>query len=82
MASRVRFRDGRVIIAQRFAASLVVDGMTSAAHHPEQTRRDGYVVRSPRATDTIGHTLRGVFGECVVPDDMKRLLSQLDRVRH
>ena len=54
--------------------------MTLAAHHPEKQRRGDYVVRPPRATDTIGHTLRGIFGDHGVPEDMARLLGQLDRV--
>jgi hypothetical protein len=41
------------------------------------------VVRRPRATDVIGHALRGAFDESHgMPDDMARMLRELDAIPH
>jgi hypothetical protein len=42
----------------------------------------GYVVRSPRSTDALGHALRGVFNDTPLPDELLVLLRRLDRVTH
>lgn len=40
-----------------------------------------HVVTRPRATDAVGHSLRGVFGgDAGLPDDMVRALHALDRM--
>jgi hypothetical protein len=39
------------------------------------------VVRRPRVTDVVGHSLRGAFGDTAnLPNDMIRLLRALDTV--
>lgn len=53
--------------------------MTNAQSMSGPSRGD-YVVQRPRASDAIGHSLRGVFAEMPLPDEMVRLLRQLDRV--
>ncbi|WP_203310775.1 hypothetical protein [Sphingomonas beigongshangi] len=65
---------------QRFARTVVQDGMSIAGHHSEKPRRGDYVVRRPRSTDALGHTLRGAFSDTGVPDDMLDLLGKLDRL--
>lgn len=41
------------------------------------------VVRRPRATDVIGHALRGAFDEThALPDDMMIMLRRLDAMPH
>lgn len=41
------------------------------------------VVRRPRATDVIGHALRGAFDEANgMPEDMARMLRELDAIPH
>lgn len=54
--------------------------MSIAGHHSEKPRRGDYVVRHPRSTDALGHTLRGAFGDTDVPDDMLDLLGKLNRL--
>jgi hypothetical protein len=39
------------------------------------------IVRRPRVTDVIGHSLRGAFEDGLgLPEDMARMLRQLDAV--
>jgi hypothetical protein len=41
------------------------------------------VVRHPRPTDVIGHSLRDAFGQSTrLPQDIDRLLRSLDGVAH
>ncbi len=41
------------------------------------------VVRRPRATDVIGHALRGAFDDVhAIPDDMAIMLRRLDAMPH
>ncbi|WP_198665813.1 MULTISPECIES: hypothetical protein [unclassified Sphingomonas] len=54
--------------------------MAPAAHHSKKSRGNDYVVRSPRSTDALGHSLRGAFGDTGMPDDMLILLGKLDRL--
>ncbi len=56
--------------------------MTNEMHHMGKARYGDYVVRSPRATDAIGHALRGVFGHAPLPDDLSMLLRRIDRLTH
>jgi hypothetical protein len=65
---------------QRIVRPLVQDGMAPAAHHSKKSRGNDYVVRSPRSTDALGHSLRGAFGDTGMPDDMLILLGKLDRL--
>lgn len=37
-----------------------------------------YVVRQPHASDAIGSALRSAYGRDSLPDDMLRLIRQLD----
>jgi len=55
--------------------------------HPQapsigKTYGNGYVVRRPQSTDALGHTLRGVFVDTPMPDDLVRLLHRLNHVAH
>lgn len=46
-------------------------------HAPHDCTQD-YVVRIPRPTDSIGHTLRGAFGDSAgMPEDFNQLLKRL-----
>lgn len=56
--------------------------MTTNPHPADKGRRNDYVVRRPRATDALGHALRGVFDSAPLPDDLSMLLKRLDRVTH
>jgi hypothetical protein len=54
-------------------ASLTIKRETSGQH----------VVGRPRATDGVGHALRGVFGDAhTLPEDMAQLLRRLDCMPH
>ncbi|MCU6455776.1 hypothetical protein LPN01_16980 [Sphingomonas sp. A2-49] len=56
--------------------------MTADTHPATTTRPGGYVVRGPRATDTLGHALRNAFGCTHMPEDIAVLVRRLDRVAH
>ncbi|WP_267414728.1 hypothetical protein [Sphingomonas sp. GC_Shp_4] len=56
--------------------------MTNNAYIEGQPRRGDFVVRQPRRTDVMGHTLRGIFGDLPMPADMLVLLKRLERVSH
>lgn len=57
--------------------------MTYALHMINRDENGRQTVRGPRVTDIIGYALRGAFDEPRgLPDDMVRMLQQIDRVRH
>lgn len=56
--------------------------MNTDPHLATKTHTGDYLVRTPRATDALGHVLRGVFGDTRMPDDWTALLHRLDRVTH
>ena len=54
--------------------------MASVASGFFDAEQGGYVVRGPRVTDAIGGALMRSYAHAVsLPDDMRRLLEQLDR---
>lgn len=67
---------------QRFRATAVEDRMTADMHSADKGIRGDYVVRRPRATDALGHALRGVYPSVPGPHDFDDLLKRLDRVTH
>lgn len=56
--------------------------MNADPHAVEKSRQGDYVVRRPRSTDALGHTLRGAFGSPDMPDDFATLLKRIDRATH
>ncbi|MBX8843731.1 MAG: hypothetical protein NDI74_01245 [Sphingomonas sp.] len=56
--------------------------MNANAHPVEKSRQGDYVVRRPRSTDALGHSLRGAFGSSDMPDDFAMLLKRIDRATH
>ncbi|GKS02382.1 hypothetical protein [Sphingomonas aquatilis] len=56
--------------------------MNADAHPVEKSRQGDYVVRRPRSTDALGHSLRGAFGSPGIPDDFEVLLKRIDRATH
>jgi hypothetical protein len=56
--------------------------MNCHVHPAGKASQGDYIVRRPRATDALGHALRGVFGDTQLPDDLRVLLHRLDRVTH
>lgn len=56
--------------------------MDADTHDTGTAKRGDYVVRRPKATDALGHALRGVFGDTPLPDDFVVLLRRLERVVH
>ena len=68
---------------QRNPQSTVLMCMTYALHMISGDKNGRQTVRGPRVTDVIGYALRGAFDEPRgLPDDMVRMLQQMDRVRH
>ncbi|WP_165800878.1 MULTISPECIES: hypothetical protein [Bacteria] len=56
--------------------------MNADAQPVEKSRQGDYVVRRPRSTDALGHSLRGTFGCSDLPEDFAMLLKRIDRATH
>lgn len=67
---------------QRNPQSTVLRYMSYALHMVNRDENGPQTVRGPRVTDVIGYALRGAFDEPRgLPEDMVRMLRQMDRVR-
>ncbi|GAA0668372.1 hypothetical protein FHT00_000294 [Sphingomonas insulae] len=56
--------------------------MVTDEHHLGKAKHGDYVVRTPRPADALGLSLRGVFHDSPLPDDLLMLLRRLDRITH
>jgi hypothetical protein len=56
--------------------------MTDHPHSVGGVTTGDQIVRRPRATDTVGRALRGVFVTSALPQDLTRLLQELDCKHH
>ena len=64
---------------QRIEVLVVISTMTYSFLTIGREVEGQHVVRRPRVTDVIGHSLRGAFDDGLgLPDDMARLLRELD----
>ncbi len=73
----------RVTTKQRKRYWPVVANMTYAFLTIRREENGQQVVRRPRATDVIGHALRGAFDDThSIPDDMMMMLRRLDAMPH
>ena len=53
--------------------------MTDGYIFDGKPRNGDFVVRTPRVSDAIGQTLKNVYSTRGLPDDMRALLSEIDR---